>query len=271
MAQRYYWLKMKKDFARDKRVKKLKRIPGGLNFAFIYVEIILSAIDTNGIIVYEGVEDTLAKEIALEIDEDPDEVQITISYLMSVNLLVDLGDGKFLLPYVAENLGSEGASAKRMRDLRARQKALECNSETSQSDAQASQCDTGVTPMLRNGDVEIDTDTEKRKYLKEIKKSRQSRLNPINNENGFNKPSIDEIQKYAALKGITIDAEEFWNYYETVGWICGKVPMKNWKTAVRAWVKRQERWGIGKPKNSYRSFQQNVYDFDQIEKDLIRN
>lgn len=258
MAQRYYWLKIEKDFAKDKRVKKLKKIPGGLNFAFIYLEMLLSSVDEEGLIMYEGIEDSVAKEIALELDEDPDDVQITISYLMSVGLMTDLGDGKFLLPYVVEHLGSEGASAKRVRKFRDKQKALQCN--------------TDVTQVKQNCNVEKRRE-EKENILKDkesFNKSDKPTLSLKKKRAPFKKPSIEQLKEYIQSKSYSIDPEEFFNYYESVGWVCGKVPMKNWKNAVIAWEKHQERWGTKKKKDK-NSFKQNTYDFDQLEKDLLRN
>lgn len=285
MAKRYYWLKIQKDFAKDKRVKKLKNIPGGLNFAFIYLEILLSTVEMEGIFMYEGIEDTVAKEIALEIDEDPDNVQITISYLMSVGLMEDLGDGKFLFPYVVKNLGSEGTSAKRVRDFRERQKALQCNIDVTEQKRGALQCNIDVTEEKRFCNVERDIEKEKEKELIKDIKSDEPTLSLQETESEdpeapkkkqrapFQKPTVEEIDSYIRDKGYPVDAQEFYNYYENNDWYCGKIPMKNWKNAVYAWNKNQKRWSeerAQKPKPKP-DFEQNTYDFEALEKDLVRN
>ncbi len=264
MTKRYYWLKLQEDFLKDKRLKKLRKIAGGDTFAFIYLEMILNTLNTEGVIIYEGIEDTVAKEVALELDEDPDSVQITISYLMNVGLMVDLGDGRFLLPYVAENTGSEGASAKRMRDLRERKKA--------------SQCDTVVTPLLQtsDGEIEIEKDIEKEKdYLKDIKSDKPTSSLPKKKRSQFVKPTIEELEVYIKSNNYSfVDAVAFMNYYDDHDWMCNKAPMRNWKNAVYAWNKNQKRWREEKaaaPKNDKNSFMQNDYDFDALEKQLVRN
>ena len=94
-------------------------------------------------------------------------------------------------------------------------------------------------------------------------------------EKPFVKPSVQEILTYAASKGLTIDAEYFWNYYESVGWYCGKTPMKDWKMAVVNWVKREKKFdkGIdkGKRPRSEPDFKQNTYDYDALEAELVQN
>lgn len=65
----------------------------------------------------------------------------------------------------------------------------------------------------------------------------------------FVKPSIDEIKTYADEKGYyNFDAERFYDYYEANGWHCGKSPMKDWKAAVRNWMRNNSKW-----KNDYNS------------------
>ena len=54
----------------------------------------------------------------------------------------------------------------------------------------------------------------------------------------FAKPSVEEIRQYCQEKGVNVDAEQFFNFYESKGWLIGKSPMKNWKAAVSTWAKR---------------------------------
>lgn len=51
----------------------------------------------------------------------------------------------------------------------------------------------------------------------------------------FVPPSVEEVRAYIAEKGMNIDTEKFWNYYESNGWMVGKNPMKNWRAACNTW------------------------------------
>lgn len=55
----------------------------------------------------------------------------------------------------------------------------------------------------------------------------------------FSKPSIDDIRSYCFQRGNNVDAESFFNFYESKGWLIGKSPMKDWKAAIRTWEKRE--------------------------------
>jgi hypothetical protein len=53
----------------------------------------------------------------------------------------------------------------------------------------------------------------------------------------FVKPTIAEIQDYCRERSKSVDAERFWNFYESKGWKVGKNPMKDWRAAVCNWAK----------------------------------
>lgn len=63
----------------------------------------------------------------------------------------------------------------------------------------------------------------------------------------FIKPTLEELKEFIEEKKLLhIDAEEYYNYFESVGWVIGKNrPMKSWKASCMTWNNRH------KPKASY--------------------
>lgn len=56
----------------------------------------------------------------------------------------------------------------------------------------------------------------------------------------FRAPSSEEVYAYCQEHGYSVDPEHFVAYYAARGWSYGKgIPMKDWKAAVRTWVKNQ--------------------------------
>jgi predicted phage replisome organizer len=149
--KRYYWLKFKRDFFDDLRIRKLQGIPGGDTYVLTYIKILTYSINTSGIIVYQGIFETIEEEIALEIREDPKTIRFVLEYASNHGMLEGMEEqGKFYLPYVAENTGSEGASAQRMRKLRDKKSNLK--------ELPPSHCDDTVTERDKN--VTLETETE---------------------------------------------------------------------------------------------------------------
>ena len=66
----------------------------------------------------------------------------------------------------------------------------------------------------------------------------------------FTPPSVEEVRAYCAERKNGIDAEAFIAFYESKGWKVGNAPMKNWKSAVVTWEKRQ------RPPNKFANFPQ---------------
>lgn len=148
-GKRYYWLKLQDDFFSSKRIKKLRKIAGGDTYTIIYLKMQLMAMKNNGVLVHTGLEETFAEELALDLDEEADNVAVTVNYLLSCGLLETEDDTEYFLPYVLMNTGKEGASAKRVREYRER-KALQCNAEV-----------TGVK-QIGNGEKETKKEQETR-------------------------------------------------------------------------------------------------------------
>lgn len=53
----------------------------------------------------------------------------------------------------------------------------------------------------------------------------------------FVKPNVEEIESYCKERNNSVDAQQFFDYYESKGWKVGKSPMKDWKASVRTWEK----------------------------------
>ena len=57
-------------------------------------------------------------------------------------------------------------------------------------------------------------------------------------------PTLKQIKDYIHLKGYQhVDGEDLYNYYESIGWMRGKTPIKKWKNAVAGWNSREKRKG----------------------------
>ena len=130
-TKRYYWIKLKQDFFGQKEIKKLRKLPGGDTLTIIFLKLQLLSLNDNGIIYFDGLEKSFEEEIALEIDEEPDNVRFTISYLLQIGWIEESNtDEAISYNLVKIEVGSESTSAARVRKHRANLaslKALQCN------------------------------------------------------------------------------------------------------------------------------------------------
>ena len=157
MAKRYYWLKLPDDFFRQKPIKKLRKIAGGDTYTVIYLKMLLVAIKQDCRLYFDGVEEDFCTELALDLDEDLENVKVTVSFLQAQGLMVIDRDTEYVLTECDKMVGSETASTRRSRDCRKR-KALQCNTAATARNNSQPDC---------NVEKEIDTreDTRDREEL----------------------------------------------------------------------------------------------------------
>lgn len=81
----------------------------------------------------------------------------------------------------------------------------------------------------------------------------------------FQKPSLEEIRTYCKERDNKVDPEQFYNFYESKGWMVGKSPMKDWRASVRTWEKREKEVAPRKRESRKESvFEHNLRVMDQM-------
>lgn len=220
--KRYYWLKLKEDFFNSKEMKKLRKIAGGDTYVIIYLKMQLLSLKDEGKLYFEGIDDDFSSELALVLDEDVENVRVTLNFLERCGLLEIISDNEYLLSQMPELIGTETQSAERVR----RHRALQCNNN--------------VTSMKQVGNKNATPDID---IDKEIEKDIDVSDKPKKTTTKFVKPSIEEIKAYCHERGNNIDSEYFFDYYESKGWKVGNSNMKDWKATIRNWERNDKNNG----------------------------
>lgn len=296
--KRYFWLKLHKDFFQRKEIKRLRKIAGGDTYTIIYLKMLLRSIMSDGKLYFDGLEDDFASELALDLDEKEENVQITIQYLLKSGLLEMCSDEEYYLPDTKDSTGCETAAASRMRKCRAKKEQLKCNNVTHMLQNGYGEIEKDIEidkELYKEKDIDIDTlslckqktlihdawedafdlitanvkksldnlvdeygavitkqailDAKKQgkshiKYVEGVLKNKMLEENiPANNpkRKRFVKPTLSEIEQYCIERKNNVNAEQFFDYYESNGWKVGKNSMKDWKAAVRTWERSEYR------------------------------
>lgn len=201
-VKRYFWLKLGKDFFNQKEIKLLRKIAGGDTYTIIYLKILLLSLRNDGKVYFDGVTSTFAEEIALEIDEDAENVAVCMKFLEQKGLLVYESEDEMNLTAVPEMIGSESESARRVRKHRQnkvlQEKTLQCNAE----------------PLQSNKNVTTEKEIEK-----EIEKELEIEKDQEQENRRGQSPSEDQIlsdlyltyqQIYGVMNGIVAQSIKYW-------------------------------------------------------------
>ena len=112
----------------------------------------------------------------------------------------------------------------------------QCDNNASQSDRTASQI---IAP-----DRTIQDNTRQNNPLSVSKET----SSPLGEKTRFHKPTVEEIKAYCAERNNGINAQSFYDFYESKGWMIGKNHMKDWKAAVRTWERSRTENESGRKK-----------------------
>lgn len=194
MAKKYYWLKLKDDFFQQKEIKKLRKIAGGDTYTIIYLKMQLLSIKNEGKLYFEEIEDDFAAELALEMDEDIENVRITILFLEKHGLLEYSEINEYTLLAAIASIGNETESAERVRRHRGKQKALQCNANVTTSNPLVTKSNTE-----KEKEKETETETDIENDVVEIFNQYNLDIRSVIKQkpNMFGTYHISEIQKVA--------------------------------------------------------------------------
>lgn len=137
---RFYWVKLKNTFFDEKAVKFLRRQSNGDTLVIIYLKLILYTLDKGGYFTFEGFANNIYDEISIALEENTTDCERAVTALLQFGLLSAVCDDKLYVTSFSDMVGSETASAQRMRDKRERDKneLSQCDIFESLSDVEKS-------------------------------------------------------------------------------------------------------------------------------------
>lgn len=153
--KRYYWLKLKDDFFDSRKMKKLRKVAGGDTYTIIYLKLQLLSINNEGVIEFEGTDEDIYHQLALDIDEEIDDIKMTLAFCNANDLIEYVNDDVFLNE-VPALIGSESQSARRVRKHRKKKKALQSNTQALQGNTDVTKCNTEIDNREKIIDKEIE-------------------------------------------------------------------------------------------------------------------
>lgn len=219
--KKYYWLKLMKDFFTQPKIKKLRRIAGGDTYTIIYLKLQLLSIDNNAVLEYQEIENDFIEEMALTIDEDVENVKVTINYLMAQGMLEKVDDHHYILVETLKSIGSETSKAELMRKKRGIEKEIVKNGnnvtkvlpDVTNALPTRYQSVTEVLPTVTNCYTEIEKEKElelKKELESEKKKEKRetyvSILDSYTSNETLKSSLNDFIEMRKKMKGFTTRA-----------------------------------------------------------------
>ena len=227
--KKYYYLRLKDNFFDSDELKILESMKDGYLYSNILLKLYLRSLKNDGKLVVNDRIPYNAEMLASVTGHQIGTVKQALSIFKDLGLIDVLENGSIYMLDIQNFIGKGSSEADRKREYRQR-------IETDRTNVQ-----TNLRQISEKSPPEIEIELEKDIEIeKEIHSSAKS---TTTKRKRFEKPSISDIKQYCMERNNNVNAEQFFDYYESNGWKVGKNSMKDWKACVRTW----ERNGYDKP------------------------
>lgn len=199
----------------------------------VYLKMELKSLKTEGILRYERILPDCISELAMTIDEEENVTKFAVDALIRFGAIERLDNDDIFMIALQELIGSEGSSAKRMRDLRNREKAasLQCDEKTS----------------LRYGEKELDLDkdlySEREKHEPDGSTTAPPKKSKRHKFGEYNHVLLTDEQHSRLIDDFGTDTvSEYVKRVDEYVQMKGK-PYKDYNLTIRNWISKDEKGG----------------------------
>ena len=225
--KKYYYLRLKDNFFDSDELKILESMKDGYLYSNILLKLYLRSLKNDGKLVVNDRIPYNAEMLASVTGHQVGTVKQALSIFKDLGLIDVLENGAIYMLDIQNFIGRGSSEADRKREYRQRIENDRTNVQTK------------VQQISEKSPPEIEIEIEKEiKIEKEIDSSAKS---TITKRKRFEKPTLSEIKEYCIERNNNVNAEQFFDYYESNGWKVGKNSMKDWKAAIRTWERSEYR------------------------------
>lgn len=234
--KKYYYLRLKDNFFDSDELKILESMKDGYLYSNILLKLYLRSLKNDGKLVVNDRIPYNAEMLASVTGHQVGAVKQALSIFKDLGLIDVLENGAIYMLDIQNFIGKGSSEADRKREYRQRIEIDRTNVQTK------------VRQISEKSPPEIEIELEKEiKIEKEIDSSAKS---TTTKRKRFEKPTLSEIEQYCTERNNNVNAEQFYDYYESNGWKVGKNSMKDWKAAVRTWERSEYRKPTTKKTNT---------------------
>ncbi len=132
-AKKYYWLKLKRDFFKRHDIRIIENQENGKDYVLFYLKMLVESIDHEGELRFNEAIPYDEKMLAVITNTNIDIVRAAMQMFVGLQMIELLDDKTIFMSEVTKLIGSETASAKRVRKHRAihgkTPALLQCNAD----------------------------------------------------------------------------------------------------------------------------------------------
>ena len=124
MAEKYFWLKLQKDFFKRHDIKIIEAMENGKDYILFYLKLLCESVSHNGNLRFSDTIPYNDKMLSTITDTDIDKVRNAIKIFTELQMMEVLGDGTIYLAECQKMLGCETKWAEKKRLYRDKQRTM---------------------------------------------------------------------------------------------------------------------------------------------------
>ncbi len=225
--KKYYYLRLKDNFFDSDELKILESMKDGYLYSNILLKLYLRSLKNDGKLVVNDRIPYNAEMLASVTGHQVGTIKQALSMFKELGLIEILENGAIYMLDIQNFIGKGSTEADRRRSYD-RKIAQEKELLKVESVRNLREISEKSTPEI---EIELEKDIEIEKEIYSSAKSTTTK------RKRFEKPTLSEIKAYCSERNNNVDAQHFFDHYESNGWKVGKNSMKNWQAAVRTWEK----------------------------------
>ena len=227
--KKYYYLRLKDNFFDSDELKILESMKDGYLYSNILLKLYLRSLKNDGKLVVNDRIPYNAEMLASVTGHQVGTIKQALSMFKELGLIEILENGAIYMLDIQNFIGKGSTEADRQRLYDRRISEERKQKKLTQS--------RNLEEILEKStpEIELEKDIEIEKEIHSSAKSTTTK------RKRFEKPTLSEIKQYCIERGNKVDAQHFFDYYESNGWKVGKNSMKNWQAAVRTWERSEYR------------------------------
>lgn len=213
-TQKYYWLKLKRDFFKRHDIRIIEEMPNGKDYVLFYLKLLLESIDHEGSLRFSDTIPYNEQMLSVVTNTNIDIVRAAMKLFVDLNMMSICDDQTIYMNEVEKLIGSETKWAEKKRLQREKED--------------------NVLQLSSNCPIELESNLYKEKNIDIYTTTTTGDAPPLTEVFMY----FSEVVDGDAAK----ESEKFHAYNAKRGWDC----MPDWKAAADLWMAR-----IGEERRTY--------------------
>ena len=214
------WIKITTDIFDDEKILLIESMPSADSIITIWFKLLALAgkQNNNGVFMMSNKLPYTDEMLATIFRRDLNTVRLALTTFERFGM-IEVIDDVITIPNWNKHQTLDAYEKKKERD-RIYQQERRCRQKQMITEKSS---DESSDVAVSEEDKEEDIDKDKKENIKRKR---------------FVPPTVDEVKEYIDSVGSQVDAEAFVAFYDSKDWMVGKNKMKNWKSAIVTWEKR---------------------------------